>query len=213
MQSGANHFGLRLLASTWQLTHCCTPTTNRLNNTHMGWAGVGLGWVELSWGGVGFFKPYWNISQHQPLFLLFLFIYFCKTFSPKHFIQIKLIHHDINFYFIFLKHFLPKHFIQNQAYSSWYQFYFSRMEAQISSTNQRSTSLLHPCLHPFLLCCLGLVPTFSKGNLFWCQFTEENSELATSCTNRYSSGTILVSFSLSTLSTLAISTHVCRIIN
>ncbi len=67
---------------------------------------------------MGFSKPYWNTSQHQPLFLFFILIYFSKTFSPKHFIQIKLIHHDINFYFIFLKHFLPKHFIQNQAYSS-----------------------------------------------------------------------------------------------
>jgi hypothetical protein len=156
--------------------HMATDTAAHLpptDLTTLTWGGVGLGWVELSWvegvwGSISLFGIFHNINPCF-CFILFYFMFSLKHFLPKHFIQIKLIH-------------------------QWYQFYFSRIEAQISSTNQRSTSLFHPFLHPFLLCCLGLVPIFLKGESFWCQFTEEHSKLATSCTNRYSSGTILVSF-------------------
>jgi hypothetical protein len=58
--------------------------------TTLTWGGVELGWVGLRGCG-GFSKPFWNISQHQPLFL-FYFILFYFMFSLKHFIQIKLIH-------------------------------------------------------------------------------------------------------------------------
>jgi hypothetical protein len=54
--------------------------------TTLTWGGVELGWVGLRGCG-GFSKPFWNISQHQPLFLFYfiLFYVFSKTFSPQTF--------------------------------------------------------------------------------------------------------------------------------
>jgi hypothetical protein len=62
--------------------HCCTPTTNRLNNTHMGWSWVGLSWVEGVWGSLSLFGIFHNIN---PCFCFILFYFFSNFFSPQNF--------------------------------------------------------------------------------------------------------------------------------